>query len=305
MSMQSIGVNHLGGADRLCETLSSCRLLVGGLSAAASHHSFTTSSEEPPLSNVKRYRDISVKRPAITTDCSRVPVVILAGGRGVRLRPLTLALPKPLLPVHGEPILGHLLRQLRSQGFRRMFLTLGHMSDLVMTYVSSRFKDLAIESVIERYPLGTAGPLRLITERYRLSGPILVVSADILSTIHFDRVVRYHQRERSQLTVAGLTHYYQLPFGEITLRGGRVVAITEKPRVPFMISSGIYVVDRTVVNLIPPRRRFGMSRLIDVAVKANARVRGYHFKGQWRSVDEFTDLIAANDTRGSRRTSSR
>jgi NDP-sugar pyrophosphorylase family protein len=234
-----------------------------------------------------------------------VPVIILAGGRGVRLRPLTLALPKPLLPVHGEPILGHLLRQLRSQGFRRMFLTLGHLSDLVVTYVSSRFKDLAIETVVERYPLGTAGPLRLIAERYRLSGPILVVSADILSTIHFDRLVRYHQLERSQLTVAGLTHYYRLPFGEVTLRGGRVVAITEKPRVPFMISSGIYVVDRSVVNLIPPRRPFGMSRLIDAAVKANTRVHGYHFKGQWRSVDEFTDLVAANEARGSHRTSAR
>src|SRR5947208_9039055 len=148
----------------------------------------------------------------MTTDCSRVPVVVLAGGRGVRLRPLTLDVPKPLLPVHGEPILGYLLRQLRSQGFRRMFLTLGHLSDLVMTYVSSRFKDLAIESVIERYPLGTAGPLRLIAERYRLSGPILVVSGDALSTIRFDHVVRYHQFEQSQLTVAGMTHYYQLPF---------------------------------------------------------------------------------------------
>jgi NDP-sugar pyrophosphorylase family protein len=76
-----------------------------------------------------------------------------------------------------------------------------------------------------------------------------------------------------------LTHYYQLPFGEVTLRGARVVAITEKPRAPFMISSGIYVVDRSVVNLIPPRGRFGMSRLIDAAVKANARVHGYHFRG--------------------------
>ena len=246
-----------------------------------------------------------MKRPPITTDWSRVPVVILAGGRGVRLRPLTLALPKPLLPVHGEPILGHLLRQLQSQGFRRVFLTLGHLSDLVMTYVSARFKDLAVESIIERHPLGTAGPLRLIAERYRLSGPILVVSGDILSTIRFDHVVTYHQLKRSQLTVAGLTHSYQLPFGEITSRGGRVVAIREKPRVPFMISSGVYVVDRSVVHLIPPRRRFGMSRLIDAAVKAKARVRAYHFEGQWRSVDEFADLMAANETRGSRRTSSR
>ena len=72
-----------------------------------------------------------------------------------------------------------------------------------------------------------------------------------------------------------------------------------------MISTGVYVVDRSIVNLIPPRRRFGMSRLIGAAVKANARVRGYHFKGQWRSVDEFSDLMAANETRGSRSTSSR
>jgi NDP-sugar pyrophosphorylase family protein len=227
-----------------------------------------------------------------------VPVVILAGGRGARLRPLTLAIPKPLLPVHGEPILGHLLHQLRSQGFRRVFLTLGHLSDLVMTYVSSRFKDLAIESVIERSPLGTAGPLRLVAERYQLSGPILVVSGDILSTIRFDEVITYHQLERSQLTVAGLNHYYQLPYGEMTLRGGRVVAITEKPRVPFMISTGVYVVDRSVVSLIPRRRRFGMPALIGAALKAHLRVRGYHFKGEWRSVDEFSHLMAANETCG-------
>src|SRR4051812_27034143 len=160
-----------------------------------------------------------------------------------------------------------------------MFLTLGHLSDLVTTYVSSRFKDLAIESVVERRPLGTAGPVRLVAERYRLSGPILVVSGDVVSTIRFDRLVRYHQLERCQLTEAGLTHYYQLPFGEITLRGGHVVAISEKPRVPFLISTGVYVIDRSVIDLIPPRRRFGMSRLIGAAVKAHSRVRGYHFKG--------------------------
>jgi NDP-sugar pyrophosphorylase family protein len=242
-----------------------------------------------------------VKRTAVTTDRSELPVVILAGGRGVRLRPLTLALPKPLLPIHGEPILGHLLRRLRSQGFERIFLATGYLSDLVMAYVGSRFSDLAIEGVVERRPLGTAGPLRLIADRYQLTGPILVVSADILSTIHFDRLVRYHRRERSQLTITCLTHDYRLPFGEMTLRGRRVVAINEKPTVPFTINAGMYVVDRAVVDLIPPRRRFGMSRLIDAALRANARVRGYRFDGQWRSVDELSDLVAANETSTSRK----
>jgi NDP-sugar pyrophosphorylase family protein len=186
-----------------------------------------------------------------------------------------------------------------------MFLTLGPFSDLVMRYVRSRFKDLSIEAVIERRPLGTAGPLRLIAERYELSGPILAVSGDVLSTIRFDRVVRYHQVKRSQLTVAGVTHYYQLPFGEMTLRGGKLVAFTEKPSVPFTISTGVYVVDRSVVNLIPPRRRFGMSRLIAAALKGKARVRGYHFRGQWRSIDELRDLRAANEARASGRSSSR
>jgi NDP-sugar pyrophosphorylase family protein len=230
----------------------------------------------------------------MTRVSSQVPVVVLAGGRGVRLRPLTLALPKPLLPVHGEPILGHLLRQLRAQGFQRIFLTVGHLHDLVIAYARSRFTGLTIEVVIEPRPLGTAGSLRLIANRYRLSGPILVVNGDIVSRIRFDHVVGYHRRTRSDLTLTSRFHHYQLPFGEIALRGANVVAIVEKPVVPFRISAGVYVVNRTLVNQIPPRRHYGMSRLIDAAVRAEARVRCYHFSGPWRSVDELNDLIAAN-----------
>jgi NDP-sugar pyrophosphorylase family protein len=235
-----------------------------------------------------------MKRRAITTDCSNVPVVILAGGRGVRLRPFTFAVPKPLLPVRGEPILGHLLRQLRSQGFRRMYLALGYLSDLVMAYVNARFEEIEIESVIERRPLGTAGPLRMIAERHELSGPILLLNADILSTVRFDRLVAYHKSERNRMTVACRTHHYRLPFGETRLQGARVVAITEKPTVPFTISMGIYVVDRSVVDLIPKRGRFDMPTLIEKAIHRKMRVRAYPFDGQWRAVDEFSDLIAAN-----------
>ncbi len=232
---------------------------------------------------------------ATITNSAKVPVVILAGGRGTRLRPLTFAVPKPLLWAGREPILGMTLRRLRRQGFRQIHLALGYQADLILAYVgdSSRW-GLDIQANRETRPLGTAGPLRAVVESFQLRGPVLVINADILTRARFDRLISHHVRRRGHLTVALLRYLYRLPLGEVRQQNGRVVGIQEKPTIVFDVSAGMYVVESDIVRLIPRGRAYDMPALIAKAVNKHLRVLAYPLKERWLAVEEIGHLGGVN-----------
>jgi NDP-sugar pyrophosphorylase family protein len=201
-----------------------------------------------------------------TTRVSTVPVVILAGGQGTRLRPLTFAVPKPLLWAGREPILGVMLRRLRQQGFRQLYLALGYHADLILAYIAQRsHRGLRIETYREGTPLGTAGPLRAIVDRFGLSGPIIVTNGDILTRVRFDRLLRHHVKSGADLTVGLLRHQYRLPLGEVTCRGGG--SSGRKPLLTFDVSGGMYVVEGEVATLIPVGGATTCRQLVAAAVR--------------------------------------
>lgn len=231
---------------------------------------------------------------AITIDHSGVPVVILAGGRGTRLRPLTFAVPKPLLWAGREPILGGTLRRLRQQGFRKVYLALGYHADLIRAYLAQHHRwGLDIETTQEQNPLGTAGPLRLVVDTFGLSGPVVVMNGDLLTRTRFDRLLQHHVRHRSHLTVALLSYLYRLPLGEVRSRGGRILGIREKPVLAFDVSGGMYVVNAELARLIPLGRAYDMPDLIRRAIRRRLRVLGYPLREQWLAVEQATDLQPA------------
>jgi NDP-sugar pyrophosphorylase family protein len=238
---------------------------------------------------------------ATTTDLSQVPVVILAGGRGTRLRPLTFAVPKALLWAGREPILGGTLGRLRRQGFRRVYLALGYQADLILAYVGNSDRwGLDIHATRERRPLGTAGPLRVVVDSYDLMGPVLVVNADLLTRARLDRLVSHHVRGRAALTVAVLRYLYRLPLGEVKQRNGRVIEIREKPVLSFEVSAGMYVVESDAARLIPRGRASDMPSLIARAISRGLRVLAYPLKERWLAVDEMQHLQMAQNFWGVR-----
>jgi NDP-sugar pyrophosphorylase family protein len=219
--------------------------------------------------------------------------VILAGGRGVRLRPLTYAIPKPLLPAGEKPILEEIVERLRAQGLRDIVLAVGYRAELIETY----FRDgahlgIRINYVRETEPLGTAGPLALVRDAGELPAgePLLVMNGDILTDLDISALVAAHRASSNDVTVVTREHRLQHPYGVIQVSEGRITAIIEKPEATDTVSAGVYVIEPRVLSHIPAGRFFDMPDLVNAVVAAGGRAGAYAFDGEWLAIDRIEQL---------------
>ncbi len=220
--------------------------------------------------------------------------VIMAGGMGTRLRPLTYAIPKPLLPIGETPILELILRRLRRAGIRDVLIATGYRSELIETYFGDGRKwGVRINYTRETAPLGTAGILRRL--RHRLRGDFLLMNGDVLTELDFRVMHRAHHSGDAQITVGVRALETEIPYGVLECRGDDIVAITEKPRLRSLISAGVYIVHPGVIGLIPARGRYDMPQLITAAIAAGRRVIKFQIKGYWMDIGHLDDYQRAVD----------
>ncbi|MDP6483373.1 MAG: sugar phosphate nucleotidyltransferase [Nitrospinota bacterium] len=216
--------------------------------------------------------------------------IILAGGLGTRLRPLTFAIPKPLIPVGEKPILEILIENLISHGVKDLFLAVGYRAELVQLYFQdgSRF-GVRIHYSQEKERLGTAGPVRLARDRFVISEPVLVMNADIITNVNFEDLYGWHQKREPTITVGVRWLEGEIPYGVVEMKGDEVRSIVERPRHSCLINCGIYVVNPEVLDLVP-EGEFYMPDLIQAAMGAGHRVCGYEIREKWVSIDDIGDL---------------
>ena len=219
--------------------------------------------------------------------------VILAGGKGVRLRPLTYTIPKPLLPVGEKPILEEIIERLKPFGVRDFVIAVGYRAELIETY----FRDgsqlgVRIDYVRESHPLGTAGPLALARSLFEQSPdePLLVMNGDILTDLDKGLFVEFHQRGNYELTVATRQFELQHPYGVLQLDGPRVTGIVEKPAVMDIVSAGIYAIQPSALDVIPDDSFFDMPDLVNGLVEQGRAVGAYDFVGEWLAIDRIDQL---------------
>jgi NDP-sugar pyrophosphorylase family protein len=219
--------------------------------------------------------------------------VLLAGGLGVRLRPLTYSIPKPLLPVGEHPILEEIVTRLRAFGLEDLVIAVGYRAELIETY----FRDgsqlgVHIEYAHESEPLGTAGPLALVRAQYGATmedgESLLVMNGDLLTELDIPAVVEFHEKNDNDITV--VTRQFQLrhPYGVIQLDGDRLVGIVEKPAVDDTINAGVYIFKWATLDLVPSGR----------AVASGLTVRVYPFDGAWLAIDRIEQLEDATRAAG-------
>lgn len=220
-------------------------------------------------------------------------VVILAGGLGTRLRPLTYSIPKPLIPIGRRPILELQIMQLQKQGFSDIILATGYMQELIEAY----FKDgrawgVNIIYSKEEERLGTASPLRLLKEM--LDETFLVLNADVLVKMDFCALLQFHKEKNAALTIATTQHSIMVPYGVIETEQEYVVQVKEKPVLHFPIAAGIYVLEPYIIELIPSSQYYDMPDLIKSAISKKFKVFHYPIKGKWIDMGAFKDLEEAN-----------
>ncbi|MBI3920233.1 MAG: NTP transferase domain-containing protein [Armatimonadetes bacterium] len=221
--------------------------------------------------------------------------VILAGGKGARLEPYTKILPKPLMPIGDMPILEILLRQMRRAGVKEVFLTVGHLSELLRAFFQDGQKfGLKIHYSYEETPLGTAGPLSLLDG---LEDTFLVANGDVLTTLNLRSLVDAHRESGAAITIATHTRDVRVDLGVIQFNGSTsVVGYIEKPSYHFNVSMGIYVFEPRVIEYIDHNQYLDFPDLILRLIKGGERVRGFPFDGYWQDLGRPDDYEqAVND----------
>ncbi|AVH94504.1 MULTISPECIES: nucleotidyltransferase family protein [Streptomyces] len=220
--------------------------------------------------------------------------VILAGGKGVRLRPYTTALPKPLVPIGDEhAILEIVLRQLSRAGFTHCTLAIGHLGEIIRAYVGDGSQwGLSIDYATEENPLGTMGPL--LNLRDRLPEHFLVMNGDVLTDLDYADVLRRHEVSGAPLTIATYARKVHIDFGVLTTDDSRVVAFTEKPSIDYRVSMGVYGVSRKTLDAYTPGLPLGFDELVLDLLAAETPPHAYDFDGYWLDIGRPDDYDRAN-----------
>jgi NDP-sugar pyrophosphorylase family protein len=210
--------------------------------------------------------------------------IILAGGKGSRLQPLTQHLPKPLMPIEGKPILEWLLIQLQQQGFSQVTLALGHEAHKIQSYFGDgNALGLHIEYCKEAEPLGTAGPLRLVPE---LPENFLVLNADILTTLDFNTLLTEHIENQRMATVAVHRHTVKNDYGVVQFSSttGEITQFEEKPTTTQFINMGIYAFNRTALAALPHQLNCGIDGLLKNLQQQQHAIHAFTFDGYWLDI---------------------
>ncbi len=219
------------------------------------------------------------------------PVVLMAGGRGERLRPLTDTCPKPLLRVGGKPILERILETFLAQGFRRFYISVNYRAEMVESHFGDGSKfGASITYLREDKPLGTAGALTLLPQ---LDLPFLVMNGDLLTNVNFAHLLEFHVEQGAAATMCVRDYTMQIPFGVVRAEGNRLVGIDEKPSRTVFVNAGIYVLSPQVLPLLPPGEPYDMPRLFEAIVAQSGKAAVFPVRDAWLDIGRMDDYERA------------
>ena len=220
--------------------------------------------------------------------------VILAGGKGTRLRPYTVVLPKPLMPIGEYPILEVIVRQLVECGFEHITMAVNHQSDLIKAFFQNGEKwGVKIDYSMENKALGTIAPLHLISD---LPESFLVMNGDILTDLDYMSFFNEHLSGTSEYSISAFERKHVVDYGVLEYsKAGALNSFTEKPEISYTVSMGIYMMDKAVLNLVPKDTAFGFDQLMDIMLKKGCEVNVNVFSGYWLDIGRPDDYMMAID----------
>ena len=224
--------------------------------------------------------------------CDRA--VILAGGMGTRLRPYTVVLPKPLMPIGEYPILEVLVRQLASRGFRRITMAVNHQANLIKAFFGDGSSwGIEIDYSLESKPLSTIGPLRLVSD---LPPQFLLMNGDVLTDLNFRELCDAHVSANRLFTISAAPRTHVVDYGVLEVDGeNRLAHFNEKPSHRYLVSMGVYVVNRSLMASVPPGVKYGFDDLMRDMLARGEPVHVEPYAGYWLDIGRPNDYEQAID----------
>jgi dTDP-glucose pyrophosphorylase/predicted transcriptional regulator len=221
-------------------------------------------------------------------------VVLMVGGLGTRLRPLTEKTPKPMLKVGDKPLLETIILNFKKYGFTNILLSVSYKSEIIENYFGDGSKfGVHIEYIHEEKRMGTAGALSLIKEK--LNEPFFVMNGDLLTNINFKHMMAYHVLNNSIATMGVREYDFQVPYGVVNLDGINIKSIEEKPVHNFYVSAGIYVLDNKVLDLIPDNKFFDMPTLFEKVIENEMKSISFPIREYWLDIGRMEEFEKANN----------
>jgi len=247
----------------------------------------------PLLDEKDRVADLVIMDDVMTINRPLLEAVIMAGGKGARLRPLTEELPKPMLPVGGRPLMERIVKQLQQAGIRQINVMTHYKPEKIIEHFGDGRKyGVELSYVNEDLPLGTGGALGLLTPPRETQ---LVINGDILTQVDFKAMLTFHQDNKADMTVA-VSHYgIMVPYGVVECEGAQIRSLKEKPQLGFFVNAGIYLLEPSVYKLIPNGQYFNMTDLIRWLLDAGQTVVSFPIREYWLDIGKHSDYMKAQN----------
>ncbi len=244
----------------------------------------------PLVDEDARVEELALLEELIESEGPRLRAVVMAGGFGKRLSPLTDDTPKPMLPVGDRPLLQRIVEQLRDAGIHHVNLTTHYRADVIADHFGDGHEfGVEIRYVSEERPLGTAGALGLVDAHE----PILVMNGDIFTSVDLRAMHRFHDEHDADMTVAVRPYEVRVPFGLVELDGVEVSGVAEKPLVRGFVNAGIYLMNPEVCGLVPVNEPLEMPELIALLLAGGQRVVGFPLRESWLDIGQLGDYEQA------------
>jgi dTDP-glucose pyrophosphorylase/CBS domain-containing protein len=247
----------------------------------------------PLLDEVGRVAGLVTLDELLPRETLPLSAVVMAGGYGTRLQPLTEDVPKPMLPVGERPLMERIIEQLRAAGIRHVSVTTHYKPETIVEHLGDgRRFGVQINYVNEVQPLGTAGALGLMETSKE---PLLVINGDIVTQLNFRAMFDFHREHRADMTVGVRKYEFQVPYGVVEAEGVEISRLVEKPSLGFFINAGIYLLEPITHRYIPNGRRFDMTDLIECLLADGRKVVSFPIREYWLDIGQHTDYEQAQD----------
>lgn len=220
-------------------------------------------------------------------------VIIIAGGLGERLHPLTFGKPKPLIELQGKPILVNIIRDLRTHGFHNIYLSINYKGEMIERYFQNGDAlGVSIKYIKESARMGTAGSLSLLEELPK--NPIIVMNCDLVTNINYTGLMHFHKDQRSVATMCVKEYDFEIPYGVVKTDNYKIIDIQEKPVRKFYINAGIYVLQPEIIQYIPKNKFYDMPQLFQQLIEKDLSVHSFPILEKWIDIGSLDDLERVN-----------
>ncbi len=226
------------------------------------------------------------------TELKKIEVVVMAGGKGERLKPYTSVLPKPLIPINNKPMLEHIISNFKFFNIQNFHLVLNHQAKLIKSYFNNYDQNIKINYTVEPKPLGTVGGIRFVKKIK--SNNFLLSNCDTLFKIDYLKFYNYHENSQNYLTLAVSNVQHEFSYGSCKVQKKQLISIKEKPKLNFIANAGLYAMKRDIINLIPKNKKFDLTDLINKCLKLKKKIGVYEIpNNSWTDLGKLSDFNKA------------